>query len=471
MSIKRVYIQLFLWGIFLLPFFDSIRFSRAILGPFRTAAFTLIFLGAVVWFVLRIVKKQVPLLPRPYQMLLGIFIFVVFLSGVLNANEIYANQFGAQSGLTRYFMALALFAMDYLIILFVSDLFANKLVDLRKLQKYIVASFFLAGVYSLFELGWLAGIDTASAIMKQIDTSFRGEGAHQFFRISSLTKEPSTFAMYSAFIFPWLLAWLYSGKHTFLKSIVIAYFVLLNILSFSRTGYLILLIEALVFFWITRNAVRQYLRKNVYIIVSFVVLLGAAVLMHPELIENIDLVSTVSSAFVFGNAGSDSNITRYGVQAALLQIAASSPFWGVGYEQAPFFILDNLPSWAWSSGELVADSMENAQSALVPSFNYFFRVLAELGCIGFIAWISIWLFLFKDAYYNTIVKKDNLFLALHRKCLLVSLVGSFFAFYSVSDIAITNLILIGMVLGDIRCNQSNESKYDDDKWTERSVGI
>lgn len=81
-----------------------------------------------------------------------------------------------------------------------------------------------------------------------------------------------------------------------------------------------------------------------------------------------------------------SNLMRLGSQMAGYNIFFDNPFVGVGWGQGTFYLNDYYPSWARQSWEVAVKFRDHPII-----FGVYPRVLAELGLLGFVSWVSLWM--------------------------------------------------------------------------------
>lgn len=87
-----------------------------------------------------------------------------------------------------------------------------------------------------------------------------------------------------------------------------------------------------------------------------------------------------------------SNISRLGFQIAALQMFFAHPVFGVGLGQFAFHAAEFLPDWAYRSPE-VAPMLYYPTGPWPAVYSLYGRLAAELGLVGLLGWVSLWLVL------------------------------------------------------------------------------
>ena len=98
-----------------------------------------------------------------------------------------------------------------------------------------------------------------------------------------------------------------------------------------------------------------------------------------------------------------SNKSRFGMQHAALEVFKQEPLAGVGLGQLAYHSRFHYPYWATANNYEFDLYYKNEQlSSFPPIYNFYLRVLSELGIIGIIIWLSI---LFLSFYYSVLLWK------------------------------------------------------------------
>ncbi|MEO7277127.1 MAG: hypothetical protein ABIW33_03775, partial [Sphingomicrobium sp.] len=85
-----------------------------------------------------------------------------------------------------------------------------------------------------------------------------------------------------------------------------------------------------------------------------------------------------------------SNLTRLSLQVAAFHLFLTHPLFGVGLGQFGFYAAAYLPDWAFRSPEL-APMLYYPTAPWPTTYSLYGRLSAELGLVGLIGWVSLWL--------------------------------------------------------------------------------
>jgi len=247
----------------------------------------------------------------------------------------------------------------------------------------MIASFVIAGTYSLLELGVFSGL-IGGEYLSYIDSIFRGEREYDvLYRIKSVAKEPSMFSIYCSIVIPWILINCYKKKINWTYMLAFFYCNILLLLSFSRTGYITLIIEYVVYFFLCAKFKIYSFKVNYkyfLLVIAVVIVSGIYVIANSDnfIVNPMYVVSTI-----FSKDANISNVARYGGQEAALNIFYSNPILGVGIGQFGFYAADNYPNFAWQSLEVTDWSLNDFGTTAWPAaFSNYTRLLAEVGFLG-----------------------------------------------------------------------------------------
>lgn len=422
-----------------IPFIGSISGIASLGWLGRELSFYPLVIGMVIWLMNIVIKGESIKIPQNKSFVyLLYFLVIILLSGCINCSEIFYVSFNGQSGLYIFGMQFASMLCYTAISVYVynwlrmGDLQTN----LKLFYKWLLISFFIAGLYSVFELGKILGNETLTNIVVSIDEMFRPQVIDtdtfiNYGRIRSVASEASYFGMYSGIIFPWIISlpFLVEYRHKFFIPMVYTYFIILNLLSISRTAYFIFAIQLVLYFILFRKEIKEI---SAYIINSSVLLLVCLLILNSFFDSkfNFDIVEVFRS-ILGGDGGmfSSSNDARFGSQYAALSVFFNNPIIGVGFGLAGIYIVDFYPSWSlynveiklWTEGVVT-------QSGLPSTHGLYSRLMAETGMIGLFVWL---LYIFSMA--ASLLKRINDEYSPRKKIILkgffISLVGVFmFAF-------------------------------------------
>ncbi|MBM6839255.1 hypothetical protein H9X77_13695, partial [Clostridium saudiense] len=125
-------------------------------------------------------------------------------------SRILANSFKDKSGIKRFIFQFPMLSFGVLSIFTLYYFIKRKNITLLKIRKYILISTIIAVIYGVIEIIYLLDIvDTSKILIKvssYIQLYARGEVYERGVR--SVTGEASYFAMYAAFVLPWIFSYI-----------------------------------------------------------------------------------------------------------------------------------------------------------------------------------------------------------------------------------------------------------------------
>ena len=375
-------------------------------------AFYPVTFGFVIWIVSIICGVDTLRLPSANIMLVFFFfIFVIFISGICNADGILGDSIKGITASSRFivqFTSIILYILSsiYLFNILLKLRMSN--IDLLYfVEKYILLSAYILGAYSFFELGSILGWYELRDVVNFIDGFFRSgdvqDGIFSYVRIRSLTAEASYFAMYCGVVFPWLVLHAIKSRgviHKIWNTVFVLYFMVLLIFSFSRTAYFMILAEMFVMAFMYRKSILSNLPKIIFgsgILLASMIAMLDYFAQSASIMVNVDIESVFLS-FISGEQSYDmSNTSRLGAQIAALRMFLDNPILGVGWGQFPYHYVEYIPAWAWSSAEVQVWGSNIIGTPMIPVHGLYARLLGESGILGFFLWICIVYFMFKNS--------------------------------------------------------------------------
>jgi O-antigen ligase len=256
-----------------------------------------------------------------------------------------------------------------------------------------------------------------SNLVDMIQKSFSMSGVAPSRRVTGLTFEPSWLAAQMTSLYlPWVLAALLSGYNAFRSRRVLFFLtatvILLNLLTYSRSGILIMLVAGVMTLVLSARLLITRLRgmgesrsfsganKGSARISPLVLrlLIGGALIA--SLAGGIFLLSRNAYFASLFKPGAES-ITDYFINAyagprlafslAGWQIFSAHPWFGVGPGGAGFYIPEALPVWAHYNLSEISILLSPANTVFPNVKNLFLRLLAETGLPGLWCWITFYL--------------------------------------------------------------------------------
>lgn len=395
MKLNKVFKFLFILCILGLPF-NALPYFRGIFGEMSNeAAFYPLFIGVVLLIFKMIVNNKIELIINHNCRIIYCFLGGILISALFNLNVIGNSYYKGRTGIERFLLSLFIIVFCILSLNFIYLTIKKNNIDILKIRKYILASFILPAVYSLFEILHLSfNYNNYNNFMDKISYFIRGSecGFSQYFKLRAVSGEASWYSMYVAFIFPWILSYVFTEKRK-LKYILLNLYIILTIMcTYSRTGYIILFIEFILFFILFIKYLNKSIYINLKVIFPGVVLLGVALYF---IFNKIELNSNFASLLDKTN---NSNITRFNSQRVAIDIGVRNPLFGIGLGQYGFYFKSLITNY------FVNNELYDVLTLKIwPStHNIHLRILCEMGFSGLVIWIYLWMNLIKS-----VIKKLN----------------------------------------------------------------
>jgi hypothetical protein len=414
-------------AIILLPFSSlpgPVNILREMAGEGAFYPFMLI----VASWLFSISKKGKLVLPKhPSVKLLALFILWILVSAAFNLPIIDGLTFKGRSGLEKLIMQLIVTAFVMLSALAVFNFIDQGNMSMQTFRRYILISFMVAGCYSLIEIPALFGQGWAGSILHTLDPLIR-DSEHikpDLARLRSVSGEPSWFAMYCSFIFPWIFSYVFTEKRkSWVYVMLVSYLLAMIVLTESRTAYFITIIESALFWggiMLFKGHLSTKYRMIVFSAITVILLFLVATLLQDSIFGKSAMSDTLSS---LGDTNNESNMARGGSQKAAFGMAVDHPFFGVGLGQYGFYMPSYIPASALDSYEILEWASPGEGTPWPPVHNVFARIAAELGFVGLGIWIAIWIAMIVSCfkrYRKNICNdgKQNIFVL----SLMVSIIG------------------------------------------------
>ncbi|MBL8100353.1 MAG: O-antigen ligase family protein [Anaerolineales bacterium] len=376
------------------------------------ALLPLVFLFPILLF--QFWKKEIKLQIPNAMVALSIFVLFTLVSTSLGAlinpiplrGQMYDGR--AIRALATLFIGIAFF---------VSAVWMNKNEeDLKFTVKWIFAGLIITIAWSgLQAITFYTDIFDRETITK-LQLSFSMRELVRTNRISGLAYEPAWLAGQLATIFiPFLFASILTNyhitKYKWLEPVLLVLSLIVALGTFSRGGLLTIVASAgLTFLFLGRDVIKSVwhwfiggFRKKVIDIVFrfgiisiiFASLFGAfAFLSQREIFSNLWQADaeTLDEFIVQINAGS-----RGAYSSAGYGVFENYPITGVGLGASGFTMYQNLPDWSLTSLPEIARQL-SPESRLYPNpKNFYIRLLAETGLIGFFLFLAFHFHILGDA--------------------------------------------------------------------------
>mgnify|MGYP001250208574 CR=1 FL=1 len=425
-SLRQIYIFLFLLGVFFIPFnsYQGISF----LGEYRKDGAIIFFLLSFVLFFVDASFKMKIKIPRNnilFQVLL-FFVFWLIISTLLNINTVFSNYMKQTSGLTRF--SRQLLALSIALILFITTYNVFNKFSIKEsfylLRRVLLYSFIFVSLYSFFEIlivvfnvSYLKNIFSVFDYFPFTETSLD----LIYHRISSVSYEPPFLAIYLITIAGWMFSYILTSKKNikYLPTLIVF---ILTFFSGSRTALIVVLFQFIIFIWIVFSASKKFNKIiQKFLIVSSILALLIFMFNREKITESIETkIETLN--FKKNIEKSISNRSRFGIQYTSLLIFKENPILGVGFGQQGYHAKDKYPKWVTKKNyEFDLYYLNNKEKSFPPGFNLYTRLLAETGIIGLLIFIFFIFLIFHQS--KKLIKNKKKLDKVFPIVLLISFVG------------------------------------------------
>lgn len=327
---------------------------------------------------------------------------VIFLSWVVNSVAIESALVRERSGVNKFATSLLVILYGIALAWLAEQLDEERAATL--LTRAIVWSAAIVTAYGFFELvgrnGPLSPVFTAvddiiHTRQNDVINAWNGSINYKLLyqwdpRLRSVSFEPPAFGNFCGLAWPWVwFAAVTAPQTRKLRSwAVLVGLTAVVIAGGSRTGMLILGIDAAVLVLLRWLYAPRAPTGDAGAILRLA-LPGIAIL---TLVAAVVYVGADPEALVGRVAAGDSvsNLSRLGFQIAALQMFLAHPVFGVGLGQFAFHAAEFLPDWAYRSPE-VAPMLYYPTGPWPAVYSLYARLGAELGLIGLLGWIALWL--------------------------------------------------------------------------------
>ena len=387
----NLFLKIFFYIIlFLLPFNGLPYFKEIFKELSAEASYYPLYVFVLLSFIYYFFKRKEFKFPKNYSFyLFVVFIVWVIVSGAVNYNRISLNYFKYRTGTEKFMLQFLVLSFVFTVSIFLYNFFKRyEINDLFYIiRKIVVLSFIVILFFGFFEfLKKFLGINNIIENFRGFMTiNYKGYGD----RLHSICGEPSWFGVYLTFGLPWILS-------CFIERIRLKYFVLyffiflFSYFTFSRTVYIIFVIQTFVFSLIIGFHDKNYKKMLKYFIVFCIP--SILLFLNTAITSIINTQNKTANIINTQNKSSGSNMTRIGMQTAAVKIGLDNPVFGVGLGQFGFNFPKYLPEWALDSYE-IKSYLDPKDKFFPPSHGLFPRLIAETGFMGFLIYISMW-FLF-----------------------------------------------------------------------------
>ncbi|KAB7668456.1 O-antigen ligase family protein [Bacillus sp. B1-b2] len=426
-----------------LPYKIGIFGEMAFEGPFYV-----LFFSIPLYLILSLVLRRKLYIPINYSYIFFVlFIVWVIVGGLVNLDDILSNTFKGRTGISKFAGQIIVIFFSIIILTFLYNLMKKN--GIGKIKKVLSISLILPFIYSFLEILHGLKIQIVTDFLISIDKYIHAFGILNYllsedeFRIRSVSGEASWFATYLVLIIPWLIRNSFFTKKLIYK-FLLAYSLVLTYLTFSRTVYIIILIQIIFFIYlILKNSQKYSLNMLINETINFmkkrkaITFILLLVLLLILILIGIKPFQIIVSLFDNNNL---SNTARLSSQIAAIKMGLQNFITGIGLGQYGFYMPDFVSENAVErSTEIAQWASKEIGSPWPPVHGLYARIFAETGLIGLLLWLSIWGSLFVTGW-NLLKRFNNS--EFEKKYdlifILTVLIGLLFIGFNIDTFRVTN---------------------------------
>lgn len=435
---------LFIASVVLIPV-DNLPYMSKLMGELgnRGAAYPFILILPLTALLL-LKNKQIYINKSKESKLLILFFIWVIISSVFNFPFIQNSIFKGRSGISKILVQIMLLVFMYATAYSTEVIIQLKKLTLRDYRRYIAYSIIPVFIYGTIELINFLGIFDLSSVLKGLSYIFQSYHRGEVYTkgIRTICGEVSYFGMYASFVIPWVVSYIFTEKGFFKKFLYLGisgYLLILLIFSKSRTAYAIIFAQIALFtIFILVSKVEKSIKVN--IVQGILVLLLVFSFLNNTILSKVggdansmQKISIEGLINSIRDSNNMSNIARFGLQKAAIDIGKENPVFGVGIGQYGFNVEDNLSPKALTSNEVQRWISEDksVHEYWPPAFALYPRIIAEQGIIGILIWVILLLYIIIKAIL-ILRKKENDFMGI---ALIVSFIGILIVWFNADTYA------------------------------------
>jgi hypothetical protein len=219
-------------------------------------------------------------------------------------------------------------------------------------------------------------------------------------RLRTVSFEPPAFGNFAGLAWPWLLYAVAITKRLrrVLHALLLVAFSILILDAEARTGWLLLGTNLLSFGLLKL----LFLPLNGRVNKPVAWIAGAVLLLTIALVIVFYAANIDSAVRVVVGGDSVSDLSRLAYQITAVSIFASSPIFGAGLGQFAFKAALYMPAWGFLSPEIQL-SLSGGEAPWPNTYSLYARLAAELGLIGLLGWLAIWVTLISSVYRAALI--------------------------------------------------------------------
>lgn len=328
-----------------------------------------------------------------------LFLGAIGLSFAANFITIKDSMLFGRSGMDKFISSTILVIYGFLIAYVTYFISAQHPWD-RLIIKPLAVSVAICAGFSFFEMAGRVSGGMASLfalISAPVYGSF--EILEWDTRLRSVAFEPPDFANTAGYIWPWLLGAVLSTTGSKRLGLAAAWGALnvMIILSEARTSLVMMsgllgVFAVLWFVFLPKQEKGDPEKLLMPLTLFFVLVVPTALFLFVFYFDA--LVATVVAD------DNVSNLSRLASMTAAFRMFADNPFFGLGFGQFGFHVVEYMPSWGYYSPEIRAWLFGNGE--FWPAvYSVYARFAADMGIVGVTVWMGIWLWLARKMLIET----------------------------------------------------------------------
>lgn len=401
-SLKQLYITLFIIGWFFFPFNDFEGIPA--LGEFKSEAGSFFFMGGFIVLLIYAMKTGKISIPykSPIFKILGLFLLWCIITVALNFDTVNTNYFKHTGGVYRFIRQYISILISCLIfVIFYWNVIINWTAAeiLYKIRKVFLISLIFVFCYGFVEtLIVVFHLNAFKYILAIADYFPFLDDNYQDNRISSVAYEAPSLGNFLITVSGWMLSYIFTekSKYRFIPLLMILF---LMFFSGSRTAMINITLQFMILFTVMFS-MPQYRRAVINVIKYSIVIISVTLIVNGNKVVRAVNEKVESLNFSKNLKNNISNQSRFGMQYASLEVFKENPIVGVGFGQETYHKRFHYPGWAKKNNwEFKGIYQNNSITSFPTAYNLYTRLLAETGIIGIVIFISLIYMCFSKSIY------------------------------------------------------------------------
>lgn len=429
-NMNRILAPLLLLSFMLIPF-DDLPYLTQLSGVGRRAAMYPFFIIIPIITFMSLKKFKFYFKLSIEKICLLLFYLWTIVSIAVNIPNILNNFYKGESGISKAIIHLITLTFVILIAYCTEIILLRSKITLFNIRTAILLSIIPVSIVSSIEIINLLAFYNLSNILEKITYIFNLtlRGYVYGGRARGVSAEASYLGMYCAFVFPWIISYLYTEENKLKKvlfTLLSAFILLVVIATKSRTATILILFELVSLFGLILLFYKN-IKFKIYTFI-FVIICYCLLMIYPKALITImdkntkpqittpsetpekpsteyEVGSLVSSVTDNSNL---SNIARSSMQNAAIKMAIDNPIFGVGLGEFGFNVSPYVDDKYLVSHE-VQVWLDDNNPAWPPVHSLYHRVVSEMGFVGLIFYFVFIFIICLKLLIKIIKSKNDLF--------------------------------------------------------------